>query len=89
MDGLSISIFRELFARIASHGWAEMVPSDLGQPLVGVAALPTVTEVSRTSLLCGRLTMGAAAQEKTGFATHAALLAHSRAGRAAPAVPQG
>jgi hypothetical protein len=31
MDGLSTSIFRELFARIASQGWAEMVPSsDLG-----------------------------------------------------------
>jgi hypothetical protein len=80
MDGLSISIFRELFARSASHGWAEMAPSDIGQPLVGVAALPTVTEVSRTSLLCGRLTLGAAAQEKAGFASHAALLAHSRAG---------
>jgi len=80
VDGLSISIFRELFARSASHGWAEMVPSDLGQPLVGVAALPTVTEVSRTSLLCGRLTLGAAAQERSGFASHAALLAHSRAG---------
>jgi hypothetical protein len=80
MDGLSISIFRELFARSVSHGWAEMVPSDIGQPLVGVAALPTVTEVSRTSLLCGRLTLGAAAQEKAGFASHAGLLAHSRAG---------
>jgi hypothetical protein len=80
MDGLSISIFRELFARSASHGWTEMVASDIGQPLVGVAALPTVTEVSRTSLLCGRLTLGAAAQEKAGFASHAALLAHSRAG---------
>ncbi len=80
MDGLSVSIFRELFARSASHGWAEMVPSDIGQPLVGVAALPTITEVSRTSLLCGRLTLGAAAQERTGFASHAALLMHSRAG---------
>jgi hypothetical protein len=80
MDGLSVSIFRELFARSASHGWAEMVPSDIGQPLVGVAALPTVTEVSRTSLLCGRLTLGAAAQEKAGFASHAALLGHSRTG---------
>ncbi|ODS98669.1 MAG: alkaline phosphatase [Lautropia sp. SCN 69-89] len=80
MDGLSISIFRELFTRSASHGWAEMVPAELGQPLVGVAALPTVTEVSRTSLLCGRLTLGAAAQERSGFSTHAALLAHSRAG---------
>ncbi|HQC98292.1 MAG TPA: BREX-2 system phosphatase PglZ [Aquabacterium sp.] len=80
MDGLSVSIFRELFARSASHGWAEVVPSDIGQPMVGVAALPTVTEVSRASLLCGRLTLGAAAQEKSGFASHAALLTHSRPG---------
>lgn len=80
MDGLSVSIFRELFARSASHGWAEMVPSDIGQPMVGVAALPTVTEVSRASLLCGRLTLGASAQEKSGFASHAALLAQSRPG---------
>ena len=79
MDGLSTSIFRELFSRIAGQGWAEMVPADLGQPLAGVAALPTITEVSRASLLCGRLTVGASAQEKKGFATHAALLAHSRA----------
>lgn len=79
MDGLSTSIFRELFARMASHGWAEMVPDDLGHSLVGVAALPTITEVSRTSLLCGRLGSGTATQEKTGFAAHAALLAHCRA----------
>lgn len=78
MDGLSTSIFRELFARVSSQGWVEVVPADGGQPLAGVAALPTVTEVSRASLLCGRLTVGAAAQEKTGFATHPALLAHSR-----------
>ena len=78
MDGLSTSIYRELFSRAGSLGWTEMVPADAEHPLVGVAALPTVTEVSRTSLLCGRLTLGAAAQEKTGFAGHAALLAYSR-----------
>lgn len=79
MDGLSTSIFRELFSRVAGQGWAELVPTSLGKPLVGVAAIPTVTEVSRASLLCGRLTVGAQAQEKAGFASHAALLAHSRA----------
>ena len=79
MDGLSISIFRELFARMASHGWSEMVRADIGRPLIGVAAFPTITEVSRASLLCGRLTIGVAAQEKTGFASHPALLARSRA----------
>lgn len=78
MDGLSTSIYRELFSRINNLGWVEMVSVEVEHPLVGVAALPTVTEVSRTSLLCGRLAIGTAANEKTGFATHPALLAHSR-----------
>lgn len=79
MDGLSNSIFRELFARPAGHGWLELVHAGLGKPMLGAAALPTITEVSRTSLLCGRLMVGAQAQEKPGFAAHPALLAHSRA----------
>ena len=78
MDGLSTSIYRELFSRINNLGWVELVPADVEHPLVGVAALPTVTEVCRTSLLCGRLALGTAANEKTGFANHTALLAHSR-----------
>lgn len=79
VDGLSTSIFRELFARIERLGWAEMVPAVLARPLAGVAAFPTVTEVSRATLLCGRLTTGTSSLEKTGFSTHAALLAQSRA----------
>jgi hypothetical protein len=79
MDGLSTSIFRELFSRVAAQGWAELVRTDLGKPLVGVTAIPTVTEVSRASLLCGRLTVGGQAQEKSGFASNAALLTPSRA----------
>lgn len=79
MDGLSTSIFRELFSRIATQGWTELVPASSGKPLVGVAAIPTVTEASRASLLCGRLTVGTQAQEKPGFASHPALLANSRA----------
>jgi hypothetical protein len=80
MDGLSVSIFRELFSRLSSLGWVEMIPADGERPLVGVAALPTVTEVSRTSLLCGRLALGTSGNEKTGFASHAALLSRSRNG---------
>lgn len=78
MDGLSTSIYRELFTRVNNLGWVEMVPAAIAKPLIGVAALPTVTEVSRSSLLCGRLALGAAANEKSGFAGHAGLLAHSR-----------
>lgn len=79
MDGLSNSIFRELFARAASHGWTELVPTWQGKPFVGIAAIPTITEVSRSSLLCGRLTTGVQAHEKPGFAAHPALMALSRA----------
>ncbi len=79
VDGLSASIFRELFARPERLGWAEMVPAALARPLAGVAAFPTITEVSRASLLCGRLTTGTSSLEKTGFSTHTALLAQSRA----------
>lgn len=78
MDGLSNSIFRELFVRAASHGWMEFVPAAQGKPFIGIAAVPTITEVSRASLLCGRLTTGAQAQEKSGFASHPALMATSR-----------
>ncbi|MBI3156219.1 MAG: BREX-2 system phosphatase PglZ [Burkholderiales bacterium] len=77
IDGLSMAIFRELFERPEREGWVEWLPDALGRPLVGVAALPTITEVSRASLLCGRLCTGTAPNEKTGFASHAALLAHS------------
>ena len=79
VDGLSTSIFRELFSRPERLGWAEMVPSNLASPLIGVAAFPTVTEVSRATLLCGKLTCGTSSLEKTGFSTHPGLLAQSRA----------
>ena len=77
MDGLSVSIFRELFADLAALSWSEWVRSDLGHALTGVAAFPTVTEVSRASLLAGTVTTGGSAQEKSAFAAHPALLARS------------
>lgn len=81
-DGLSYSIFRELCEDLEALGWDEQVAGPTPTLAVGVAALPTITEVSRTSLLSGRLLIGAAPQEKTAFATHAALVAVSRAGTA-------
>ena len=84
-DGLSYSIFRELCEDLEALGWDEQVAGPPPTLAVGVAALPTITEVSRTSLLSGRLVVGAASQEKSAFATHSALLAASRAG-AAPVV---
>lgn len=74
VDGLSLAIFRELFEQPEKFGWNELVQVGVEQPLVGMAALPTVTEVSRTSLLSGRLAIGAAQQEKSAFTRHPALL---------------
>ena len=81
-DGLSYSIFRELCEELEALGWDEQVAGPTPTLAVGIAALPTITEVSRTSLLSGRLVTGAAAQEKTAFARHPALVAASRAGKA-------
>ena len=80
VDGLSYPIFRELCADLARNGWMEHIPEDMTVASIGIAALPTVTEISRTSLLSGKLTSGAASQEKAAFAAHPTLLASSKAG---------
>jgi hypothetical protein len=54
-DGLSYSIFRELCEDLEALGWDEQVAGPTPTLAVGIAALPTITEVSRTSLLSGRL----------------------------------
>lgn len=74
VDGLSLSIFRELFERPDRHGWTEVAPDPEGRPRLGLTAFPTVTEVSRASLLCGKVTVGTAPSEKSGFAAHSGLL---------------
>jgi len=74
IDGMSLAVFRELFERPEDQGWIELVPEASDRPLLGLAALPTITEVSRASLLCGQIAPGVAANEKQGFALHPALL---------------
>jgi hypothetical protein len=78
VDGLSLAIFRELFESPDRHGWVEVAPESDGRPRLGLTAFPTVTEVSRASLLYGTVTVGAAPGEKSGFAAHAGLLVQSR-----------
>jgi hypothetical protein len=80
VDGLSYPIFRELCPDMARDGWMEHISESATAPQVGIAALPTVTEISRASLLAGQLTCGASSQEKVAFAAHPALLAASKAG---------
>lgn len=77
IDAMSVSVFRELERDLARRGWVELLgEGDSARPAV-IAALPTVTEVSRASLLCGEITTGNAPREKEGFAKHPGLLSVS------------
>lgn len=74
VDGLSFPIYRELLEDAQRQGWNEVSPSAQEKVLVGLATIPSITEISRTSLFCGKLVRGQAANEKTGFAQHPALI---------------
>ncbi len=81
LDGLGWPTFTELVGAFEAAGWSSWRRAD-GQETsqVAVAALPTVTEVSRTSLLAGRLRSGDNASERRAFAAHAGLLTVTGAG---------
>ncbi len=81
LDGLSFAVARPLVADIGRQGWTELSPAGRASPPPLVAALPTITEVSRTSLLSGRLVRGDAAAERAAFAVHQRLREVSRAGK--------
>jgi hypothetical protein len=80
VDGMSHAVFRELHEDLANHGWVEIGPGDRPVRRPAIGALPSITEVSRVSLLCGALRRGTSATEKQGFAGHAALVAVSTGG---------
>jgi hypothetical protein len=67
MDGMSVAAATELADSVTRSGsWAELTPE--GGLRTGVlAALPTVTEVSRCSLLSGRIATGGQAEERAAF----------------------
>lgn len=81
LDGLSFATARAICADLSRQGWHELTPRGSSAPPAVIAALPTVTEFSRTSLLTGRLTRGNAGTEKAGFAAHPLLRAKSQAGK--------
>lgn len=68
LDGMGMAAATELAESITeSRQWLELSPD--GGPRTGVlAALPTITEVSRCSLLSGRIAAGGQAEERAGFA---------------------
>ena len=81
LDGLSHAVWRNLGKSLSHLGWTEICRSDGAMPATALAALPSITEISRASLFCGRITQGNQSTERAGFATHMSLVASSRAGK--------
>jgi hypothetical protein len=80
LDGMSMAVFHELLQDIRTKGWSMLKKDDSNWPKPVIAALPSVTEVSRASLLCGRLTIGKSSDEVIGFKSHPDLVKASRSG---------
>ncbi len=68
LDGMSMAIAHDLAEEATRQGLVEWAPETLGRRLAVVAALPSETAVSRTSLLTGEVCHGSSATEKRGLA---------------------
>lgn len=71
LDGMSAGVGAEVAASILARprdGWAEALLKGQPRRSAAIAALPTLTEVSRASLLCGGLRVGGQETERNGFA---------------------
>lgn len=66
IDGMSAAVATELGEQIADRGWTE-ISRDPGGRDAAVAMIPSVTRLSRTSLLTGRPTAGDRVTERDGF----------------------
>ncbi|NKZ11129.1 BREX-2 system phosphatase PglZ [Mycolicibacterium septicum DSM 44393] len=69
LDGMSSAIATALSSEVARLGLVEWVPAPTHARQSLVAALPSLTNVSRTSLFCGEIRSGTGEDEKRGLAT--------------------
>ena len=81
MDGLSFPVWHSIADDLGRQGWTMLQAVAHRGPMIGAAALPSVTEVSRTSLLSGALGRGDQTHERARFAAHPALLREARQNR--------
>ena len=71
LDGMSAGVGTEVIASVlarAGDGWAEALLPGQTRRAAALAVLPTLTEVSRASLLCGELRTGGQDVERRGYA---------------------
>jgi hypothetical protein len=70
LDGMSAGVGAEVVASVLSRtgeGWAEALLDGQSRRGAALAVLPTLTEVSRASLLCGELRTGGQDVERRGY----------------------
>lgn len=79
LDGMSHRVADELLEDGVRLGWVELRRAEHQARALVVSALPSVTALSRTSLLTGQLQAGVATDERRAFAQQPDLLAASRA----------
>lgn len=79
LDGCGVAQFLEFADQFRNMGLREIgrkgsgAHKDIAYRMSGLAVLPTVTAVSRTSLLSGRLTTGGASDERQNLPAHPAI----------------
>ncbi|MFD9503413.1 BREX-2 system phosphatase PglZ [Streptomyces sp. NPDC060035] len=81
LDGMSSAVATQLGEELGAPRWMEAAP-DAGRRAAAVAAIPSITTVSRATLLTGGLVSGGQSVEKDGFVAfwrkrrHEAVLFH-------------
>lgn len=71
LDGMSTGVATEIVEDVLARGgvWQEALLPEAHVRATGLAVLPSLTEVSRASLLCGELTKGGQDREQAGYAS--------------------
>lgn len=67
VDALSIAATNDLVGSTQMEGWTEISANQDARRASALAVLPTLTQRSRCSLLCGELREGGAGPERSGF----------------------
>ncbi len=81
LDGMGFASFRQLRGQLVDRGWEEWSLSERDGRLGVVAVAPSITRLSRTSLLSGKLGDGVARDEKRAFASAGRLGKASTSGK--------
>src|SRR5713101_282364 len=85
LDGVSLPIFYEFLDNLKQRNWTILGRKITGKQVLpitpAIAAIPSITEVSRASLLAGKLVRGTSRLEKEQFASNPLLLQVSRGRR--------